>query len=82
MGHSFEQLRYMIDRVEDQARIGVCLDTCHMFVAGYDLTTPAAYAATMQKFSDVVGMQYLKGAPPPSPLDILNGTVHISQFQA
>lgn len=62
MGHSFEQLRYMIDRVEDQTRIGVCLDTCHMFAAGYDLATPDVYAATMQQFSDVVGFQFLKGA--------------------
>lgn len=82
MGHSFEQLRYMIDRVEDQARIGVCLDTCHMFAAGYDLTTPAAYASTMQKFSDIVGMQYLKGAPPRLHWTICNGTVHVSLFQS
>ncbi|BDA49995.1 probable endonuclease 4 at C-terminar half [Coccomyxa sp. Obi] len=61
VGHSFEQLRYMINRVEDQSRIGVCLDTCHMFAAGYDLATPAAYAATMQRFDDVVGLRYLKG---------------------
>lgn len=61
MGHSFEQLRYMIDRVEDQSRVGVCLDTCHMFAAGYDLATPAAYAATMQRFDDVVGLRFLKG---------------------
>ncbi|EIE23063.1 AP endonuclease [Coccomyxa subellipsoidea C-169] len=61
VGHSFEHLRYMIDRVEDKARIGVCLDTCHMFAAGYDLSTPAAYEATMQQFSSVVGMRYLKG---------------------
>ena len=63
VGHSFEQLRYMIDR-EDQTRVGVCLDTCHMFAAGYDLATPAAYGATMQQFSDVVGMRFLKGALP------------------
>ncbi len=62
VGHSFEQLRYMIDRVEDKARIGVCLDTCHMFAAGYNLSTPAAYEATMQQFASVVGMRYLKGA--------------------
>ncbi|CAL8465482.1 g5018 [Coccomyxa elongata] len=61
VGHSFEQLRYMINRVEDQSRIGVCLDTCHMFAAGYDLATPAAYAATMQRFDDVVGLRFLKG---------------------
>lgn len=64
VGHSFEQLRYMIDRVEDQSRVGVCLDTCHMFAAGYDLTTPAAYAATMQHFDDVVGLRFLKGMLP------------------
>lgn len=62
VGHTFEQLRYMIDRVEDQSRVGVCLDTCHMFAAGYDLSTPKAYAATMQHFDDVVGWHRLKGA--------------------
>ena len=64
MGHSFEQLRYMIDRVEDESRVGVCLDTCHMFAAGYDLATPAAYAATMRRFDDVVGLPFLKGILP------------------
>ncbi len=68
MGHSFEQLAYMIERVQDSSRIGVCLDTCHMFAAGYDLATPSAYAATMQRFADVVGWRYLKGPRPLLPL--------------
>jgi endonuclease IV len=61
VGHTFEQLRYILDRVADQSRVGVCLDTCHMFAAGYDISTPAAYAATMQHFDDIVGWHNLKG---------------------
>lgn len=40
-------------------RIGVCMDTCHVFAAGYDIRTPAAYAATMAEFDKVIGLQYL-----------------------
>jgi deoxyribonuclease-4 len=61
LGYRFEQLAYLIDRVEDKARIGVCLDTCHTFTAGYDLRTAAAYKKTMRAFADIVGFQYLKG---------------------
>ncbi|MGB3618501.1 MAG: deoxyribonuclease IV, partial [Catalinimonas sp.] len=60
LGHRFEHLAAIIDRVEDKSRVGVCLDTCHAFVAGYDLRTPAAYAATMQRFNDTVGFEYLR----------------------
>ena len=60
IGSSFEQLAMMISQVEDKKRIGVCFDTCHAFVAGYDFTTPATHAATFKKFNDIVGLEYLK----------------------
>jgi deoxyribonuclease-4 len=62
LGHSFEQLAGLIEGIEDKSRIGVCLDTCHLHAAGYDLTTAAAYEHTMQEFEQVVGLRYLAGA--------------------
>ena len=59
LGHQHEQLAYMIERVEDKSRIGVCIDTCHAFAAGWDLKTD--YEGVMQNFSDTVGFEYLKG---------------------
>lgn len=61
LGHSFEQLAQIIDGVEDKSRVGVCLDTCHMFTAGYDLRSEAACQASFQQFDRTVGLQYLKG---------------------
>ena len=61
LGHRFEHLAAIIDQVEDKSRIGVCLDTCHTFAAGYDLQTPETYAQTMQEFDRIVGFSYLKG---------------------
>ncbi|MFR9620456.1 MAG: deoxyribonuclease IV [Rikenellaceae bacterium] len=61
LGFGFSQLRYIIDRVEDKSRVGVCLDTCHMFAAGYDLTTAAACDATFDEFQQSVGFEYLRG---------------------
>lgn len=60
LAYSFEQIAYMIDRVEDKSRIGVCLDTCHLFAAGYDLRTKDAYEKTMSDFENIVGFKYLK----------------------
>ena len=62
LGYRFEHLKAIIDQIEDQSRIGVCLDTCHTFAAGYDLRTPETYTETMQKFDDIVGFSFLKGA--------------------
>ena len=39
LGYKFEHLAYIIDKVEDKSRVGVCIDTCHMFTAGYDIRT-------------------------------------------
>lgn len=61
LGYRFEHLAEIIDQVEDKERIGVCLDTCHSFTAGYDLRTKKACEATFKEFSDIVGFQYLKG---------------------
>ncbi|MBF0294663.1 MAG: deoxyribonuclease IV [Magnetococcales bacterium] len=61
LGYSFEQLAHIIHRVEDKSRIGVCLDTCHAFVAGYELRDPEGFAATMAAFETVVGFAWLKG---------------------
>jgi deoxyribonuclease-4 len=61
VGHRFEHLAAIIDKVEDKQRVGVCLDTCHLFAAGYDLRTPAAYTATFREFDAVVGQKYLRG---------------------
>ena len=51
----------MIDGISDKSRIGVCLDTCHLWAAGFDISTRAGYDKVMKDFSDVVGFQYLKG---------------------
>ena len=61
LGYKFEHLAYLIDRVEDKSRVGVCLDTCHTFTAGYDLRTKEAYEQTMAEFDRIVGFKYLKG---------------------
>jgi len=61
MGHTFEQLAEIIDQVEDKTRVGVCLDTCHTYSAGYDLKTENGYEKTIQLFDDIVGLKYLKG---------------------
>ena len=62
LGHTFEQLAGLIAHIDDKSRIGVCLDTCHLHAAGYDLTTESAYERTMREFEQVVGFRYLVGA--------------------
>lgn len=61
MGHRFEHLKYIIDLVEDKSRVGVCLDTCHSFTAGYDLKSEQGYKNTFEEFERIVGFSYLKG---------------------
>ncbi len=61
LGYNFEQLAYIIHRVEDQSRVGVCFDTCHGFAAGYDLSTDAGFEETFRKFDEIIGIKYLKG---------------------
>ena len=61
LGYKFEHLAYIIDKVEDKSRIGVCIDTCHMFTAGYDIRTKEAYDKTWNDFGKIVGFEYLMG---------------------
>ncbi len=61
LGFDFNHLRHIIDRVEDKSRVGVCLDTCHTFAAGYDLTTSDACDETFGLFGEIVGFEYLRG---------------------
>ena len=61
LGFRFEHLARIIEQVDDKSRIGVCVDTCHTFAAGYDLATPEGYARTWEDFSRVIGFSYLKG---------------------
>ncbi len=61
LGYRFEHLAHIIDNIEDKSRVGVCLDTCHTFSAGYDLRTKEAYEESMSEFDRVVGFKYLSG---------------------
>ena len=61
LGWKFEHLAHIIDKVEDKSRVGVCIDTCHMFTAGYDIRTREAYDITMAQFENIVGFKYLMG---------------------
>lgn len=58
LGNKFEELKYIIDRVEDKSRVGICLDTCHTFTAGYDFLTD--YDSVFDAFEREVGFQYLR----------------------
>ena len=59
LGHTFEQIAAIMGKVEDRERLGVCLDTCHIFAAGYDLRTKAAYQKTFDIFDTVIGLEHL-----------------------
>lgn len=61
LGFTFAQIAHIIDGVEDKSRVGVCIDTCHAYTAGYDMTTPETYAATWDEFRSVIGFDYLCG---------------------
>jgi deoxyribonuclease-4 len=60
LGHRFEQLAAIWEKVEQGERVGFCLDTCHIFAAGYDIRTEATYHATMEAFDKVLGLERLK----------------------
>lgn len=59
LGYKFEHLAHLIDKINDRGRVGVCLDTCHTFAAGYDLRSNEAYAKTMRDFDAIVGYEFL-----------------------
>jgi len=60
LGHRFEQLAYMLQHGGPSDRLGICFDTCHVFSAGYDIRTPQAYAATMEEFERIIGLEHIK----------------------
>ena len=60
IGGTFEQLAAILERLDRPKRFGVCLDTCHVFAAGYDIRTPRAYARTMADFDRVIGLDRLR----------------------
>jgi deoxyribonuclease-4 len=60
LGHTFEQIKYIIDHVEDKSRAGVCIDTCHAYTAGYNIKTGYGFNDTFRKFDEIIGMKYLK----------------------
>ena len=61
LGFAFEHLACIIERVEDKSRVGVCIDTCHAFAAGYDIRTREAFDKTFDEFDRTVGFKYLRG---------------------
>jgi deoxyribonuclease-4 len=61
LGYQFEHLAHIISGVDDKKRVGVCLDTCHTFAAGYDLRTEDACEETFSTFEHIVGFKWLKG---------------------
>jgi deoxyribonuclease-4 len=61
LGFTFEHIARIIDGVNDKSRVGVCIDTCHAYAAGYDMATPEGYEATWQDFDRIIGLNYLSG---------------------
>lgn len=61
LGHTFEQIAHIIDKVDDKSRVGVCIDTAHTLAAGYEIRTKESFQETFQSFDDIVGFKYLKG---------------------
>ncbi|MBI2429604.1 MAG: deoxyribonuclease IV [Ignavibacteriales bacterium] len=59
VGYKFEHLRAIIDGVEDPERMAVCIDTCHVFAAGYDIATEKGYEETFKQFDEIVGLDRL-----------------------
>lgn len=60
LGFKFSQIARIISGVNDKSRVGVCIDTCHTFAAGYDLSTEMGYDFTMDEFEQVIGFKYLR----------------------
>lgn len=60
LGYRFEHLARIISKVDDKDRVGVCIDTCHTYSAGYDLATDEGYKATWEAFDEIIGRDYLK----------------------
>ncbi len=61
LGYTFEQIAGIMEGVSDRSRIGVCIDTCHAFTAGYDLRTRETFEEAFSRFNSVIGFEFLKG---------------------
>ncbi len=61
LGHSFEQIKFIIDHVENRERVGVCIDTAHAYSAGYDIRTAEGFEKVFSEFDAVIGFSYLRG---------------------
>lgn len=61
VGYCFEHLAYIINRIKDKSRIGICLDTCHLFAAGYEIRNFSSFLNTFRSFHDIVNIKYLSG---------------------
>jgi len=61
LGYRFEQIAFIIELIDNKERIGVCIDTCHLFTSGYDIRTKTAFEKTFSEFDKIIGFQYLKG---------------------
>ncbi len=61
LGYRFEQIRTIIEHVEDKDRVGVCIDTAHAFAAGYDLKSQEGFEKTFREFEEIIGFYYLRG---------------------
>ena len=61
LGHTFEQIAHIIDKVEDKSRVGVCVDTAHTLAAGYDIKSEEGFADTFRRFDEIIGFHYLRG---------------------
>jgi len=59
IGHRFEHLAYIIEKVKEHIPIGVCIDTCHIFAAGYDIRTKQGWDQTLEEFEKIIGLDHL-----------------------
>jgi deoxyribonuclease-4 len=61
LGYKFEHIRFIIDKVDDKSRVGICIDTCHAYTSGYNIKTPEGFTETFSLFDKIVGFNYLRG---------------------
>ena len=61
LGYKFEHIRFIIDKVEDKSRVGICIDICHAYTSGYNIKSPEGFAETFSLFDKIVGFNYLRG---------------------
>lgn len=58
-GYRFEQIAYILSKVQNKVRLGVCIDTCHIFAAGYDIRTPKGWDGALKEFDKIIGLNHL-----------------------